>query len=157
LYATYRGDVDFYVVYIREAHPTDGWQVGQNQRDKILFEQPTSLDQRQQIAHQMCTALKLSMPTLIDGLDDKVNQAYAGWPDRLYLVGRDGKVAFKGAPGPAGFRPHELEVALKEIVPKPSRPPAAKGDPAKDAAQKPSTTPDNVAKPGAIHGGATKP
>ena len=146
MYATYRGDVEFYVVYIREAHPTDGWQVGQNERDKILFEQPTSLDERQQVAHQMCTALKLSMPTLIDGLDDKVNQAYAGWPDRLYLVGRDGKVAFKGGPGPGGFRPHDLEIALKETVPNPSRPPAPKGSAPKGSATKGSATKGSATK-----------
>ena len=68
----------------------------QNVREKILFEQPNALDDRQQVAEQMCSVLKLSLPTIIDSLDDKVNQAYAAWPDRLYLVGRDGKIAFKG-------------------------------------------------------------
>ena len=58
-------------------------------------------------------ALKLSVPTVIDGADNKVNAAYAGWPDRLYVVGPDGKVAYKGGPGPAGFKPAEVEAWLK--------------------------------------------
>lgn len=118
MYAKYRGDVEFLVVYIREAHPTDGWQVPQNVREEILFVQPKSIDDRQQLAKQMCSTLKLSLPTVIDGLDDKVNQAYAAWPDRLYLVGRDGKIAFKGGMGPQGFRPSELEQAIKQALSK---------------------------------------
>jgi len=29
-------------------------------------------------------------------------------PDRLYLVGRDGRIAYRGAPGPFGFIATEL-------------------------------------------------
>ena len=116
MYAKYGDDVQFLVVYIREAHPTDGWQVAQNTREQILFVQPKSFDARQQVAKQMCSVLKLSLPTVIDNLDDKVNQAYAAAPDRLYLVGRDGKIAFKGKPGPFGFRPRDLEAAIKSSL-----------------------------------------
>jgi hypothetical protein len=56
---------------------TDGWQVPQNVREEILFVQPTSIDDRQHVAKQMCSTLKLSLPTVIDGLGDNVNQAYA--------------------------------------------------------------------------------
>ena len=38
-------------------------------------------------------------------MDDKVNKAYAAWPDRLYVVGTDGKIAMMGEPGPRGFKP----------------------------------------------------
>jgi len=38
---------------------------------------------------------------------------YAGWPDRLYLIGKNGRIAFKGGPGPKGFLPAELEAAIK--------------------------------------------
>ncbi len=52
------------------------------------------------------------MPAIVDRLDDRVNKAYAAQPDRFYLVGKDGKIAFAGARGPAGFRPDELEDAI---------------------------------------------
>ena len=49
-----------------------------------------------------------------DGIDDGVGEAYEAWPDRLYLVGRDGRVVFRGGPGPDGFDPDALERAIVE-------------------------------------------
>ena len=49
----------------------------------------------------------------IDGLDNAVASAYGGWPDRLYLVGRDGRIAYQGGEGPFGFKPAELERAIE--------------------------------------------
>ena len=103
----------FLMVYIREAHPTDGWQVGSNRQEGILIKQPTSFEERLVVAKEMCTKLEISIPGVIDQLDDKVNKAYSAWPDRLYLVGRNGKIAYKGGPGPRGFKPAELEAAIK--------------------------------------------
>jgi hypothetical protein len=59
-------------------------------------------------------ALKLSVPTVIDGDDNGVNKAYAGWPDRLYVVGTDGRIAYQGGPGPGGFKPAEVEGWLQK-------------------------------------------
>lgn len=64
---------------------------------------------------KVCTAtLNLHIPTLVDRDDNKVNQAYAGWPDRMYVIGVDGKIAYQGGPGPRGFRPQEVEAWLKQ-------------------------------------------
>jgi|TARA_Y100000758_G_scaffold265371_1_gene205080 hypothetical protein len=114
MYSKYGDDVAFLVVYIREAHPTDGRQVGSNTRERILVKQPTTFEERVDIAEQMCSKLDISIPTLIDGLDNAVGNAYSGMPDRLYLVGRDGKLTYKGDRGPFGFRPAELEEAIKK-------------------------------------------
>lgn len=116
MYEKYGKQVQFYLVYIREAHPTDGWQVRKNELEKILFKQPKDLETRQDIAHTMCTQLKLKLPTLIDNVDDKVGKDYSAWPDRLYLVNKDGKIAYKGGPGPRGFKPAELESAIKQVL-----------------------------------------
>jgi hypothetical protein len=112
MYGKYGKDVEFFIVYIREAHPTDGRQIGSNSREKILVKQPTTFEQRVDVAEQMCSKLDISIPTLIDGLDNAVGNAYSGMPDRLYLVGRNGKIAYKGDRGPFGFRPAELEEAI---------------------------------------------
>lgn len=114
MYKQHKDDVEFYIVYIREAHPTDGRQAGANVREKILVKQPTSFEERLGVAEQMCSSLEISIPTLIDGIDNKVGNAYAGMPDRLYLVGKDGKIAYKGDRGPRGFKPDELAAAIKK-------------------------------------------
>lgn len=82
--------------------------------DAPIVEDPETEGERVQVAAVCMTKLALEpMPALIDGIDDAVNQAYAAWPDRLYLVGTDGKLAFAGGPGPFGFEPDELEDAIR--------------------------------------------
>lgn len=118
LQETYGKDVKFLMVYIREAHPIDGWKIQANERDGIMFKQPTTLEERFGVAKAMCDALEISIPGVVDEMDNKVNAAYSAWPDRLYLVGRDGKIAYQGEHGPRGFKPDELETAIKkELAP----------------------------------------
>jgi len=103
----------FFVVYIREAHPTDGWQVENNDRDAVYFLQPKTLDERTAVADACALRLELSIPTLIDDMENSTDQKYYALPDRLYLIGRDGRIAYRGAPGPWGFVASELEKAIE--------------------------------------------
>lgn len=64
------------------------------------------------VAKRCCSALQISMPLLVDRLDDHIGHAYSGMPDRLYLIDRDGRVAYKGGRGPFGFKAGELEQSL---------------------------------------------
>jgi type I thyroxine 5'-deiodinase len=57
--------------------------------------------------------LGIRFPALIDGIDNTVERLYTAWPDRLYLIGRDGRVRYKSGPGPYGFHTDELEAALR--------------------------------------------
>jgi len=104
--------VAFYVVYIEEAHPTDLWQMSSNVRDGVLFASPRSDDERQEVASSCVRKLGIRIPAVIDGIGNATERAYTGWPDRLYLIGRDGKVQFKSTPGPFGFEPKGLAGAL---------------------------------------------
>lgn len=92
-------------MYIREAHPTDGWALPNN---KFKIKDPKTLEERQKVAKEFAAEVKTSIPILVDTLDDCVEKAYAGWPDRLYIIDANGKVAHKGGPGPGGFRPAVL-------------------------------------------------
>jgi type I thyroxine 5'-deiodinase len=105
--------VQFYVVYIREAHPSDAWQMASNVRDHVIFTDPKTAEERSSVAESCVRKLGIKIPALVDGVGDGVEAAYTGWPDRLYLIGRDGQVKFKSPPGPFGFHPAALAESLK--------------------------------------------
>jgi hypothetical protein len=103
-------------VYVREAHPTDGWRMASNDRFGIAVEQPRTAEARTAAAAQCKAHLDMPMPVLVDGLDDRVGHLYSGMPDRLYLIDRAGRVAFRSGRGPFGFQPDELEQAIAMML-----------------------------------------
>jgi type I thyroxine 5'-deiodinase len=108
--------VAFYVVYIQEAHPTDLWQLPSNVRDGVLFASPKTDDERTSTAVACVRKLGLRIPAVLDGIDDRTERAYTAWPDRMYVIDRNGRVAFKSGPGPFGFSTRELEESLRRIT-----------------------------------------
>lgn len=108
----YGDKVEFVGVYVREAHPIDGWRMESNDKAGVSFAQPKTKEDREAIAAKCCSALKMTIPLLVDGLDDAVGRAYSGMPDRLYLIDKRGRVAYKGGRGPFGFKPGELEQSI---------------------------------------------
>jgi hypothetical protein len=105
--------VAFYAVYILEAHPSDVWQMQSNVKDKVVFASPKDFDERANLANSCVRKLGIKFPAVIDGFDNVTEHAYTGWPDRLYLIDRDGRIAYKSKPGPFGFHPDELQKGLE--------------------------------------------
>ena len=48
------------------------------------------------------------MPCVVDSMDNAFDKAYAAWPERLFVVGVDGKIAYAGGQGPFEFKTEEL-------------------------------------------------
>jgi Iodothyronine deiodinase len=103
-------------VYIQEAHPVDLWQVSANVEDGVLCASPQTAAERAATAETCVATLAIKMPALVDGIDNRIERAYTGWPDRLYIVGKDGRVRYKSAPGPYGFSTTDLEDALTTML-----------------------------------------
>lgn len=116
IYQQYKDRAQFLLIYIREAHPADGWQLSINEMESIVFDDPTTLEEREEIAGTCIADLGLTMPALIDDMDDTANEAYSGWPDRLFIVGLDGKIAYASGPGPGGFTVGSMLERLKELI-----------------------------------------
>jgi len=116
MYESYKNEVAFLFVYIREAHADDEWQLGDNQRENIVLAQPTTFGRRKEIATSCSTALKLTMPCLVDGMENPVDTAYAAWPERLFVVDVDGRIAVASEQGPFGFEPEQVRRWLRKNV-----------------------------------------
>ena len=99
---------------MREAHPSDGF----NPARHVQIAQPTSFLRRSEVAATCCSDLKITVPVLVDDMEDTVANAYNAWPDRLFILGADGKIAYRGDRGPRGFKVDEMESALAKLVKK---------------------------------------
>jgi hypothetical protein len=112
LHQRYKDRVQFLAVYVREAHPTDGWRAPGNDKVGITIQQPRLLGQRTAVAKRCCSTLEITMPLVVDEMNDRVGHLYSGMPDRLYILDRTGRVAYKGGRGPFGFKTREMEQSL---------------------------------------------
>ena len=115
LYSQYKDRVEFFVVYIQEAHPTDGWQVDSNINENILFRQHRNYEEREEVAQSCTIGLDISLPTLVEEMDNAIDEAYGAAPERLYLIGKDGRVVYHGGAGPHFFDLGELDEALQSL------------------------------------------
>jgi hypothetical protein len=126
LFEQYHEDVQFLNIYIREAHPIDGWWLGRRLTRGIMkkFESrasmehydPQTIEERRAVAGECETVLQYGVRTYVDEMDDAVNMAYAAWPTRLYLIGLDGKVEYAGGLGPYNFKPAKLNAAIEKYL-----------------------------------------
>lgn len=99
-------------MYILEAHASDVWQLPVNEKQDVVYASPRDQQERTALADSCIRKLNIEIPAVLDTFDNSTERAYTGWPDRLYLIGKDGRVVYKSRPGPFGFRPAELRAAL---------------------------------------------
>ena len=104
------------VVYITEAHSSDVWQMQSNIKDKVVFASPKSEEERAFVAGACVRKLGIEIPALLDEFGNSTERTYTAWPDRIYLIDATGHVAYKGKPGPFGFKPDELKSALARLA-----------------------------------------
>jgi hypothetical protein len=104
------------VVYIEEAHPTDGWEMPSNFKEGVLIASAKTLLERDETAKTCVVKLGIHIPAVVDDMQDSTERAYTAWPDRLYVVDREGRVAYKSKAGPFGFDPAAMATKLKSLV-----------------------------------------
>jgi hypothetical protein len=116
MYQRYQDRASVVFVYIAEAHTTDGWQMQSNLDDDVLLANHRTLEERFAAARQGVARLGLTMHVLVDEMDDAVSEAFAAWPERIYVVGSDRRLAYVGGPGPFEFDPDAAAAALEELL-----------------------------------------
>lgn len=117
LYRDYQTRAEFLSVYIREAHPLDEWQMKSNLDQGVCYPQPQSLGQRLAIANDFTTRFQFPLPMGVDEMNDAANRAYAGWPERIYIIDEQGNIAYRGGLGPFNYHPEEARSWLEKRFP----------------------------------------
>jgi hypothetical protein len=115
LHEQYGDKAEFLMIYIREAHPESTILFQENGVSELKkFTQTETLAARKESAQSCGALLKVPFPMLLDGEDNATLAAYGAWPNRLVVVGKDGKIAWDSGEGPRGFRPEKLAQWLRE-------------------------------------------
>ena len=87
-----------------------------NEKAGIVHENPEVYEERVNLAGTCSTNLGIEFRTLVDSIENSTEIAYTGWPDRLYVIDKDGRVAYKSDAGPFGFKTDQLANALAQIA-----------------------------------------
>lgn len=105
------------MVYIEEAHPIDAWQDGDNVKARIFLHSARTAKERCDVASTCLVKLGIEYPAVVDDIANTTERAYTAWPDRLYVIDRNGRIAYKSQPGPFGFQPGEVARTLERLLP----------------------------------------
>jgi type I thyroxine 5'-deiodinase len=86
-----------------------------NIKDQVVLASPKDEEERALVAGACVRKLGIKIPAVLDEFGNSTEQAYTGWPDRLYLIDANGRVAYKAKPGPFGFKSDELRAAIAQL------------------------------------------
>jgi len=123
VYKKYRADVEFLMIYVREAHPTDKWWLAEpkfmrlisvlsNDHPSYDLKEPETIEERRSAAMSCQAKLLEDMPVYVDNMDNKVDLTYVAWPTRVYFLDKEGKVKYDSGLGPYGLSPEGLDEEL---------------------------------------------
>jgi peroxiredoxin len=93
-------DVQFFFVYVREAHPGEDLPAHR------------SLDDKVEAAELFREEEQVEIPMLVDRLDGRVHRQYGARPNSTYLIDKSGRVAFRAV----WTRPSVVEEAVEELL-----------------------------------------
>jgi Flp pilus assembly protein TadD len=113
LYAKYKGQLSFALIYIREAHSTADWQSTRNERDGIVLPPATTIGEQQEHANMCVRKLHINFPALLDNMSGDAEKAYSAWPSKAYLVDSGGQIIFTTGLSELDFKPDQLESAIR--------------------------------------------
>lgn len=104
IYQKYKDFAEFRLVYIREAHALGTRRESPQAREYNIID-PSTYGERCLLASAFIDNEKLTIPTIVDDIENTVNDAYSAFPDRIFVVDTHGKIALVAERGPWGFKP----------------------------------------------------
>ena len=118
IYRELNNEAEFCCVYIKEAHPLDGWVIPNNSDEGIFYDSPETDIERAAIAAVCMTRYHFPFRMALDTMDDATESKYIAEPDRLYVINSKGDIAWKSGLGPFYFDVESWYSALKNEVEK---------------------------------------
>ena len=115
-YETYKDRMNFFCIYINEAHPDDGWQIKVNLDADIIHNQPTTIEERADIAEVCQLDLRLNMLVLLGDIENETDLSYAARPVRLFVLDEDGVIVHRSGVGPRDLDVEGALAAIETIV-----------------------------------------
>ena len=124
LYKAYKGKAQFFLVYLREAHPSRAKPPAAAPRARaqarrsgnVSIAQHKTIAERAIAADKCMKGLKLTIPILLDSIGGEYIKAYTGFQAGTVVIDINGKIAYWTRGGPGGCRPGEAEAALKKLL-----------------------------------------
>ncbi|EDV24417.1 uncharacterized protein TRIADDRAFT_56198 [Trichoplax adhaerens] len=103
-------------LYTLKAHASDDWNMPDlNSALGINIAKPKTLEDRIRIAENFILDYNYDIPMYVDSIDNDTMEAYGARPERLYII-VNGKIAYKGGPGPYCFSYSSLEESLLKVL-----------------------------------------
>jgi hypothetical protein len=82
----------------------------------VWIPDPATLAERQQVACEFASQFDVSVPVLVDTMDDATTQAYSGMPERTCIIDADGKIAYAGDARPYNTQAKEVCHTLDKLL-----------------------------------------
>jgi hypothetical protein len=74
-----------------------------------------TFEARTDLARTFVDRMGVETETLVDDIRNTAMACYAAWPERIYVIDRDGRIVYKGGVGPFYFAPDELREFLENM------------------------------------------
>lgn len=103
----YSNSLDAAIIYIDEAHPRDGWFIGDAQ-GPVIYNHTDILHRRMAAEKYIDSPISV----YLDGMTNDVKRYFGVQYERLYVLYM-GQIIYKGKPGPMGYDLDELEEFIK--------------------------------------------
>ena len=117
VYEQFKDKAEFLFVYVREAHPNSVLSIEDEKGNESLrtIPQAANAEERKQAAIYCQRSIQLQLPIAVDSIDNKVGQAYAGWPNRMVVVDTHGKIVYASNPAPGGTNGKNSAIGYSKI------------------------------------------
>ena len=113
----FKDKAEMIIIYLSEAHPTDGWQIIKSDQPKVV-QHETMADRLDAVQIFLdITSTKTTAPVYVDQMDNAIEGVFMAHPERLVIIDGD-QIAFIGGVGPFDYSVEKTESALIEFLEK---------------------------------------